>query len=518
MTNIHRSLILGCSMLALAGCGGDQIVSPGTGGDIIVENPAPAPAPTPSPTPTPTPMVTPAAGCPTINSSGGLTDAGTITGDTGEYRVCTLPASFDESDNLPYIEGLLYSINGRVDVGTDGGAVPSDADSDVTLSIEPGAILYGATGRSYLVVNRGNQIDAVGEPDMPIVFTSRDNVLGLSTDGSDAQWGGVVLLGRAPVSDCRDGVPNKANQASCEQILEGAAVETLFGGNTPGDSSGTMQYFQIRYSGFTLEGGSELQSLTTGGIGSGTTIDHWMSFNSSDDGTEFFGGRVNMKNVVVVGASDDSLDVDTGAQANLQYVIVAQRANTGDNLVELDSPDEDYTTGALPRTNLQIANATFLSRSTGSSQALRLRGGAQFSLVNSVIDIEGDRTCVRLDETVTLAQDPLFASVVADCGTTQPFRGSSGVTDAQVAAAFNDGDDTDAAFAITLTGSFINGTGETGVAAYNPTALSSYFDETDYIGAVADQTDTWYEGWTCDSATLTFGNNTGPCTELPVYS
>ena len=84
--------------------------------------------------------------------------------------------------------------------------------------------------------------------------------------------------------------------------------------------------------------------------------------------------------------------------------------------------------------------------------------------------------------------------------------------------AFDGGDDTDSSFTITLTGGFINGTGEAGVAAYDPTALSSFFDATDYIGAVADETDTWYEGWTCDSATLTFGNNTGLCTELPVYS
>jgi hypothetical protein len=243
-----------------------------------------------------------------------------------------------------------------------------------------------------------------------------------------------------------------------------------------------------------------------------------MSFNSSDDGTEFFGGEVNMKNVVVVGASDDSLDVDTGAQANLQYVIVAQRASAGDNIIELDSPDDDYTTGALPRTNLQVANATFISRSSASAQALRLRGGAQFSLVNTVMDIDGDKTCIRLDEAVTLAQNPTFESVVADCGTTQPFRGSSGVTNAEVEAAFDAGDNNDSAFAITLTGSFINGTGEAGVTAFDPTALSSFFDATDYVGAVEDATDTWYEGWTCDSATLTFGNNTGLCTELPVYS
>ncbi len=515
MTNIHRSLILGCSMLALAGCGGDQIASPGTGGDIIINNPETS-TPSPTPTPTPTPSVTPANGCPTINSTGGLTDSGTISGDAGDYRVCTLPASFDEDDTLPSIAGLVYAIDGRVDVGTDGGATDTGADSDVTLSIEPGAILYGVTGRSYLVVNRGNQIDAVGEADMPIIFTSRDNVLGLSTDSSDAQWGGVVLLGRAPVSDCRDGVYNKADQAQCEQELEGAATTTLFGGNTPADSSGTMQYFQIRYSGYTLEGGSELQSLTLGGIGSGTTIDHWMSFNSSDDGTEFFGGEVNMKNVVIVGASDDSLDVDTGAQANLQYVIAAQRSNAGDNLIELDSPDGDYATAALPRTNLQVANFTFIERSNANSQALRFRGGAQVSLVNGVIDTDTE-TCLRIDETVTMDQDPFFASVVADCDASAPFNGGSGVTATEVQTLFDGSADTDSAFTISLMSSFINGSSESAWTAYDPTALSSYFDATDYIGAVADSSDTWYEGWTCDSATLSFGNNTGDCTALPVY-
>ena len=121
MTNLHRSLVLGCSALALASCGADEIVSPGTGGDIIINPPA-TPAPTPAPTPTPTSgPVTAAAECPTIANTAGLSDEGTLSGPTGEYRVCILPALFSASSTLPFVEGLVYRMNGRVDVGTDGG-------------------------------------------------------------------------------------------------------------------------------------------------------------------------------------------------------------------------------------------------------------------------------------------------------------------------------------------------------------------------------------------------------------
>ena len=197
MKNIQRTLVLGASIVALAGCGADEIVSPGTYGDIIINNPTPSPTPTATATGTPT--VTPAAGCPPIASTGGLTDAGTLSGPSGESRVCTLPTTFDVDDNLPAIDGRLYQIVDRVNVGTDQGF--SSTGSDVNLSIEPGVVLF-AQGESFFVVNRGNTIEADGTATNPIIWTSRDNVLGLSNDNSQAQWGGVVILGRAPVSDC----------------------------------------------------------------------------------------------------------------------------------------------------------------------------------------------------------------------------------------------------------------------------------------------------------------------------
>ena len=63
---------------------------------------------------------------------------------------------------------------------------------------------------------------------------------------------------------------------------------------------------------------------------------------------------------------------------------------------------------------------------------------------------------------------------------------------------------------------YINGANEDAVAVFDPTALSSFFENVSYIGA-ARSGDTRFTGWTCDSSTLSFGNNTGACTSLPVY-
>lgn len=525
MKNVSRTIVLGCGLIILAGCGADDIASPGTGGNITINNPPATPPPPPPPPPA---LVTPAGGCPTIsNNTGGLIDEGTITGDTGEYRVCTMPARFTSSSTLPYIAGVLYRMNGRVDVGSDGGPTPDNTDglddTNVELTIEPGVIVY-ASGSSFLMVNRGNTIQANGTATRPIIFTSRDNVIGGSfiSDDSSGQWGGVVLGGRAPVTDCI--APGATpGTIACERQVEGAAAPAVFGGATANDSSGSMSFVQIRYSGFVLSGDNELQSLTTGGTGTGTNFENIMSYNSSDDGVEFFGGFVNMKGLVVVGAEDDSIDTDTGVKTNLQYVVAVQRQEVGDTIIEADSNNglQDQT----PRQNTQISNATFIQRKT-DDQVVRIRGGTDYALVNTVIvdNSTNGTACLRIDLPETLrAADaslddvgpPRFESLVLDCAT--DFRdGSSGTTAAQVQAEFDAGSNNNASFTNTLTMTYINGANENAVVAFDPTSLSSFFENAGFIGA-ARAGDTRFEGWTCDSAAITFGNNVGACTSLPVY-
>jgi len=534
-SNLRRILFATASVAVLSGCGANDIASPGTGGNVTINNtPAPAPAPTPTPTPTST-LVTAATGCPTIADPAGLTDAGTITGPTGSYRQCNLPARITRSSTLARIPGVLYALPGRVDVGTDQGATTTGT-TNVVLTIEPGAIIFGNTGVSWLAVNRGNSIQAVGTPARPIIFTSRDNVLGLNTDTSSGQWGGVVLMGRAQITDCAASGAAPGT-AACERQTEGAIDPAVYGGTNNTESSGRMSYVQIRYSGFVLSANSELQSLTTEGTGSGTRLDHIQSFNSSDDGAEFFGGRVNMTHFISVGAEDDNLDTDTGLKGNFQYVLVAQRAGSEsrgtDSIIEADS--DNAVDGDNPRQNTIVSNFTFIHRvnNTSALSAIFLRGGTDYTLVNGVVVAPSPSpSCLRISRAQTASATanpaidelgaPVFRSVVMQCGAT-PFLGANGVTNADVTSIFGAGSNNNSAtFTPSFTSTFINGPAETAVTAFNATPLTAsaangpFFELTNYIGAVRDANDTWYRTWTCNSATLDLGTgNTGLCTSLP---
>jgi hypothetical protein len=504
-------LIVGCAAVALAGCGADDIASPGTGGNVTINNPPATPT---TPPPTTGGNVTPASGCPTIADPQGLKDDGTITGPTGTWRVCSLPSRINRSITLPKIAGLLYQLPGRVDVGTDGGFTASSADTNVVLTIEPGVIVYGGSGVSWLAVNRGNRINAVGTATQPIIFTSRDNVLGLNTETSQGQWGGVVLMGRARITDCTTG---SVAAGTCERQTEGAADPARFGGANNADNSGRMSYVQIRYSGYVLGSNVELQSLTTEGVGTGTVLDHIMSYNSSDDGSEHFGGSPSIKYYVAVGADDDSLDVDTGAQMNVQYALLIQRAGAGDALLEIDSNGFEADT---PRTKLQMSNFTMLQSAVSSNneandQASALfRGNSDVTLVNSLL-ITPNNECIRMNGSGATPATLTARSVALSCNATK-YLGTGSFTAAQVAAAFgattNNNND---AFTPTLASTFINGANETGIAAFNATTLGAFFTAANYAGAVQNTADTWYAGWTCNSGTANLGANNSACTSLP---
>lgn len=539
-------LMTSCAGAALSACdGANDIASPGTGGNVIINNPAPTPAPSPTPTPTAT-LVTPATGCPTIADPKGLTDDGTITGPTGTWRVCTLPSIIARSIELPKIAGLIYQLRGRVDVGCDSGfSAPTSAaprtsstvgcttangftlngsgqltaDTNVTLTIQPGVILFGGTGVSWLAVNRGNKINAVGTASAPIVFTSRDNVLGISNDASFGQWGGVVLMGRGRVTDCSSG-STAAN--TCERQTEGAADPATFGGTDDAYNAGSMKYVQIRYSGYVLGSNVELQSLTTEGTGSGTTLDYIQSHNSSDDGMEFFGGTVRFKHYIATGADDDSLDIDTGLQGLFQYVLLIQRAGQGDALMEVDSNGNE---GDTPRQVTKVANFTAIQTQASSNNeandqaSVLLRGNADLTLINGIL-VSPNNECLRMNGSGTTPATLTARSVVLQCNAAK-YLGTGSYTAAQVATAFGSGaNNNNDSFVNTLATLFVNGATETAVTATDPKTLdpTGFFDTTTWIGAVRNAQDTWYAGWTCNSGYAAFDNTTvtgRSCTSLP---
>jgi hypothetical protein len=404
----------------------------------------------------------------------------------------------------------------------------------VTLTIQAGTVVIATDGSSYLAVNRGSRINAVGTATQPIIFTADDQLNGTVTDASQGLWGGIILLGRAPISDCNAQVPG--GSAQCQQVIEGTTA-SLYGGNAPNDNSGSLRFVQIRYSGVAIAPGNELQGLTMGGVGQLTTVDHIQVHNSSDDGVEIFGGRVNAKYLAITGADDDALDTDLGYRGTVQFLVGVQRDNqNGDSMIEADSAGNE---DALPRQYTRVSNATLVQRSTvQGGNVILLRGGTDYALLNSVVT--GPNACLDIDETggtTTRAADanlqdlgaPVFRSVVLSCPTA--FRSDNNVTPETIAQIFGSGsNNNNSNFTISLTNVFVNGPNENGVTATDPTTFNAdqfagtgqpnssapnRLENVTFIGAVRNAQDTSFTGWTCNAGYVNFGSGSASCTALP---
>ena len=220
-----------------------------------------------------------------------------------------------------------------------------------TLTIEPGVVIKGDLGTGVnatsLIVARGADIMAEGSPELPIVFTSvADEITpeaivagnygspNLNADDT-ALWGGVLILGRAPVSATGG---NNGEDIS-EVVVEGLVASDLahlYGGNDPLDNSGVLNYISFRHGGADIGLGNEINALTLGGVGSGTTIENIEIVGYQDDGVEVFGGTVNIQNLVIWNADDDAFDTDQAWAGTLDNFALI---TPGSSALELDGPE-----------------------------------------------------------------------------------------------------------------------------------------------------------------------------------
>jgi hypothetical protein len=255
-----------------------------------------------------------------------------------------------------------------------------------TLTIEAGAHIKGLPG-SALIVARGAQIFSRGTPTHPVVFSSAQPQ-GARRAGD---WGGVVLLGNAPI--------NKAN-ANIEGISE-SDVRGQFGGDAPESSCGVLEYTRIEFAGYEISRDNELNGLTLGGCGAGTIVNYVQVHRGLDDGIEVFGGNVDMSHLVITGADDDSLDWDMGWRGRVQFLVVEQYSSVGDNAFEGDNskrfPD------ATPRSAPTIYNATLVSPRSREKhhRAMTIRHGSGGEFRNILVQgFSGESIDIRGTESV----------------------------------------------------------------------------------------------------------------------
>ena len=81
-----------------------------------------------------------------------------------------------------------------------------------------------------------------------------------------------------------------------------------------------MRFVSIRHAGDEIGNSNELNGLTLGGVGSGTTIENVEVYVNFDDGIEWFGGTVNGKNLHVAFVGDDTFDLDEGYTGVNQFL------------------------------------------------------------------------------------------------------------------------------------------------------------------------------------------------------
>lgn len=255
---------------------------------------------------------------------------------------------------------------------------------NITLNIAEGVVVRANAGSDvYIAVQQGGTINASGTASNPIVLTSN-----VATPNA-GDWGGLIILGRAPINSVAGGDATSTSEIG----------NLPYGGSDTADSSGSLRYVRVEYSGGSADASSENNGFSFYGVGSGTTVEYIQAFEGKDDGIEFFGGTVNARFISVIGSQDDSVDWTEGYTGSLTDVYI-EHGVSHDKGIEGDGFNTDIgnnsTDGFFSAPN--ITNITIVGRgSSNENEAIRLRAGTRALFTNVLLngfaegyDLDGD--------------------------------------------------------------------------------------------------------------------------------
>lgn len=440
---------------------------------------------------------------------------------TGGNNTNVVEVSGEISANTTWSASKIYLLKGFVFVS-----------NGATLTIEPGTIIKGDKAtKGTLIVTRGSKINATGTVDKPIVFTSA-----LSAGArSQGDWGGIILLGKAPVNQ---GADVKIEGGLVQPTGKDEKAYIFYGGTDVADNSGTMKYIRIEYAGIAYSVDNEINGLTMGGVGNGTTLDYIQVYRSGDDAFEWFGGTVNAKHLLAIGTWDDDFDTDFGYSGNVQFAL-AQRVSTVADQSQSNGFESDNNgtgTDQTPKTSAVFSNVTILGpiRAAGGAfnanyyHGAQIRRNSSISILNSVIS--GFPIGLYIDDTKVVTAGSTSANFTAGnmviannliygTKTTEVIVSNAAVSAATEAKLRLDNIFTQGSFANSLyagpylytsdfgsatatplptlgTANFTLSTGSlaaSGAAFTNAKVSGSFFTQVAYKGAFG--TDNWAAGW-----------------------
>lgn len=260
---------------------------------------------------------------------------------------------------------------------------PVIVNNGAELTIPAGTKINCTGGTStYVAVAQGGKIFINGTAANPVIFSS--------TNAKKSDWGGIVICGRAPI--------NAGASATSE------VASLTYGGTVADDSSGSITYTQIRYAGARFLDTKEYNGLSLFGVGSGTKIDGVSVIDGADDGIEFFGGTVNVSNIISVNNDDDAFDWTEGWNGTATNIYAKRTSATvGNRGIEADNNSKNRS--ATPLSNPTIKNATFIGYTTSDTEGAGtniFREGTSATLDNIVFSGWATAITIQHDESVAL--------------------------------------------------------------------------------------------------------------------
>lgn len=255
---------------------------------------------------------------------------------------------FDDLPNngVHIFEGtsLVIGQNYSSDEALNGAGISEGGDGSA-LRIAAGATLAFSSDEDYFIINRGSQIFAEGNANAPVTITSvSDAVLNAVDPEADGEWGGMIINGFGVTNKCAytgsqlDGTLVITDGEECHVEAEGkdGAGQSHYGGANNADNSGMLNYFVIKHTGAQVAPGNELNGISFNAVGSGTSVDFLQAYATLDDGIEMFGGAVNISHYIGMYVRDDSIDIDEGYQGTIDWALVIQSEEYGNQCVESD--------------------------------------------------------------------------------------------------------------------------------------------------------------------------------------
>lgn len=269
--------------------------------------------------------------------------------------------------NVAYSSGILFNDGKELGNGTQNFHFTGDVtlekgtyllkgwvyvDAGARLRIPAGTIIKGdKQTMAALIVEPGGYVEMKGTKDAPVVMTSAQ-APGQRRPGD---WGGLIICGKA-----------RNNQQTMQ--IEGGPT-TIHGGDNDNDNSGIYQYVRVEFAGYPFDTDKEINGITFGSVGRGTTIDHLQVSYSNDDSFEWFGGAVDCKYLVAYKGWDDEFDTDNGFSGNVEYCLSIRDPRIADTSQSNGFESDNNASGAetTPFTSAKFKHVTFIGPMTAKN-------------------------------------------------------------------------------------------------------------------------------------------------------